>query len=895
VGSTTTATGSGFLADQPIDFALDSVASASSCSSNASGGFSCVVTIPTVPNGPQTLNASDGTNNASTSFSVEALVMLYPVQGPVGSTTTANGSGFDASATISFTLASTTAPSTCSSNSSGNFTCVVTIPAVPHGTHTLGASDGVNSAPATFTVTSSLSVLPTRGIVGSAITATGGGFNPSRPISFTLDDVSATSSCFSNSTGGFACSVTIPSVPNGGQILNASDAVNTATSILDVEALVSLNPSSGIAGSTTTAVGAGFDASQTITFTLDSIPAASTCSSNLIGSFSCTVTIPAVPHGTHTLAAFDGVNTAPATFAVKAFVALSPISGVVGTTTEATGTGFIASHSITFSLDSIAATATCSSNSSGSFACTVTIPAVSNGPQTMVASDGTNTAAAGFNVIVPAILLTPAQGPIGALVAVSGTEFIPSTPLTSLDFDGVMISTCVSGSLTSDDSGSFSCTFVVPSGTVGTTVRASGIDGRSATGSFTVTALSVAVTPGQGPVGASVTVSGSGFSVSSSLASVIFDGATVTGCTIGSLTTSGSGAFTCTLAVPSSTTSTLVEVTDAGGQSGESSFTVTVPALSLSSTSGVVGSAGIATGSGLAVSMAYSLTWDSSTTLCGGSTSAVGAFSCNYIIPNATAGSHNVTGVQGVADFSAQFLVVPSISSSASNGSVGDQVTISGNGFGPIAPFSVTWNGVTTVCTGVTNNVGGFSCGFLVPAGPVGPVTITATEGVHAQSLSFTVSASPPPPSGAAPFPWWAVGVIAVVVALLLCGLLLYEQRRHHSAAPGSRRSRSGGSVSAWNESNPSAGGAVPTASTPGTLGGGAGTDTAGLVAAYGFGAGATEHGNAPAGATPGEPEDIDVLIGRLERMSQQMFNKHPKELANEPAAGETIDSEAEK
>jgi hypothetical protein len=58
-----------------------------------------------------------------------------------------------------------------------------------------------------------------------------------------------------------------------------------------------------------------------------------------------------------------------------------------------------------------------------------------------------------------------------------------------------------------------------------------------------------------------------------------------------------------------------------------------------------------------------------------------------------------------------------------------------------------------------------------------------------------------------------------------------------------------------------------------------------------GAGAGAAS----PAGATASEPEDIDVLIGRLERMSLQMFQKHPKELANEPAAGETIETDGAK
>ncbi len=100
----------------------------------------------------------------------------------------------------------------------------------------------------------------------------------------------------------------------------------------------------------------------------------------------------------------------------------------------------------------------------------------------------------------------------------------------------------------------------------------------SANGSFILnfrqTAPLIAVAPGQGPVGATVTVSGTGFSVSTTLASLVFDSVSITSCTNGSLMTGGTGSFSCTFAVPNNTSGTAVVATDVGGQMATGTFLV---------------------------------------------------------------------------------------------------------------------------------------------------------------------------------------------------------------------------------------------------------------------------------------------------------------------------------
>jgi hypothetical protein len=91
------------------------------------------------------------------------------------------------------------------------------------------------------------------------------------------------------------------------------------------------------------------------------------------------------------------------------------------------------------------------------------------------------------------ISVNPDEGPVGSPVIVSGGGFVGSTPLESLLFDGVEISTCANGSLTTDAAGNFSCTFSVPSGTFGATVTAREVGGRTASGTFSVTTTTILV------------------------------------------------------------------------------------------------------------------------------------------------------------------------------------------------------------------------------------------------------------------------------------------------------------------------------------------------------------------------------------------------------------------
>jgi hypothetical protein len=372
----------------------------------------------------------------------------------------------------------------------------------------------------------------------------------------------------------------------------------------------------------------------------------------------------------------------------------------------------------------------------------------------------------------PAITVSPTQGPVGSSVTVSGTGFSVSTALHSLVFDSVTMAACTTGSLTTGGTGAFSCTFAVPGGTSGTTVTAMDAGDQTATATFAVTTPAITLSPTRGPVGSTVTVSGTGFSVLIPVASLVFDSVTIvegivifTACTSGSLIADGTGAFSCAFAVPSGTSGTTVTATDVGGQTATGTFTVAVnPAITVNPLQGSVGSAYTVTGTGFSVSseahvvMIYPTTFQTPTGVSGGScvftgnsiaTTASGGFVCTFTVPNVSAGTYYLYGEDGPSGVVSSFvtftvtLVNPAITVSPSQGPVGSTYTVTGTGFSISSGAELFFGapGSLQTPTGVsggscvfrgtaitTTDEGGFVCAFAVPSVSAGRYTLVAND-----------------------------------------------------------------------------------------------------------------------------------------------------------------------
>jgi hypothetical protein len=241
-------------------------------------------------------------------------------------------------------------------------------------------------------------------------------------------------------------------------------------------------------------------------------------------------------------------------------------------------------------------------------------------------------------VAAASLALAPASGHVGATVAISGQSFAPNAAI-SATYDGKAVT--LTPSTATDATGSFSgASFTVPAGTSGAhTVQVS--DGaNTASASFTVTP-SISLSPSAATVGATVTVSGSGFPASSTIAAT-YDGSAVT--LSGTTTTTATGTLPAglTFAVPASTAGGHAVMVTAGALSASATLTV-APSISLTPTSGVVGSSDTVTATGFAAASHVTATFNgASVALSSSTTSAAGGLSATYTVPGNPQGTYTV-------------------------------------------------------------------------------------------------------------------------------------------------------------------------------------------------------------------------------------------------------------
>ncbi len=782
VGATVTVSGTGFSVLSTVGLLFDGV-TVTSCTSGSlgtdvSGDFSCTFAVPSGTVGTMVTATDVGGQTATGTFTVTTpAIAVSPSQGPVGATYTVTGSGFSVSsgAAVSFSGVFQT-PSGCSdgtyvgtaitTDATGGFVCTFAVPSETAGPYSVVGEDTATSTPTaaqTFTVTTpAIVVSPSQGPVGATVTVSGTGFSVSTTVGLLFDGVTV-STCTSgllgtDVSGDFSCTFSVPDGTSGTTVTATDIGGQTATGTFTVTVpTIVVSPSQGPVGATVTVSGTGFSISSTVGLVFDGITTSSCTSGSLgtdvSGDFSCTFSVPSGTSGTTVTTTDVGGATATGTFTVTIpTITVSPSQGPVGATVTVSGTGFSVSSTVGLVFDGIT-TSSCASGSlgtdvSGDFSCTFSVPSGTSGTTVTATDVGGETATATFTITTPSIIVTPTQGPHGAVVTVAGTGFSASSTV-GLLFDGVVISSCTTGSLETGATGAFSCTFMVPSGTSGTTVTATDVGGQTATGRFTLTTPAITLSPKQGPVGASVTVSGTGFSASTTLKSLVFDNVVISSCTSGSLTTNAAGAFSCTFAVPSGTSGTTVTATDVGGQYATKSFTVTVPKITVSPTRGPVGATVTVSGTGFSVSSSVGLLFDgvtiSSCTSGSLTTSATGTFSCTFAVPSGTSGTTvTATDVGGQTATKAFSVTTPKITVTPSRGPVGATVTVSGTGFSVSSTVGLLFDGVTiSSCTSgslTTSGTGAFSCTFRVPSGTSGTSVVATDVGGQTATGKFTVT-----------------------------------------------------------------------------------------------------------------------------------------------------------
>jgi len=254
----------------------------------------------------------------------------------------------------------------------------------------------------TSAATATLAVKPKSVLPGHSVSATGLGFQTSSSVTVYFNG-SPVATTTTNSSGGFVAKFNAPSVAAGTYTVSATSCCSggtvTASTSLTIKAgaVLTVKPIAASVGKTVTVSGTGFAASKTITVSLGSTMVASTTSSST-GTFSTTFKVPQVPGGKYTLSATDGTTIGTKSFTVRALITLKPIKGLPGITDVVTGTGFAANSAIKVTFNGVQVM-TGTSNSTGGFVISYTVPSIAAGTYVVAATDASSgTASHSFTV-----------------------------------------------------------------------------------------------------------------------------------------------------------------------------------------------------------------------------------------------------------------------------------------------------------------------------------------------------------------------------------------------------------------------------------------------------------------------------------------------------------------
>jgi hypothetical protein len=557
---------------------------------DASGAATCSgVNCGSATPGTFSVTGTNGTLTDTASLTVTNGALNHISISPATATITTDATqaytatGFDAHGnSLGNVTASTTftasGSATCTTNNCGSAT---------PGTYTITGTDAGKTATATLTVTTGalhhITIAPLTATITTdatqAYTATGfdaHGNSLGNVTSSTTFTASGTATCSTNN-----CGATAP----GTYTITGTDAGKTATATLNVTAgaldHITIAPKTA-----TIATGAhqlytaqGFDSHNN---PLGDVTSATTFTAS--GSASCTGNnCTASTPGTYTITGTDAGKSDTATLTVVSTAgtisSFTPASGPVGTTVTITGTGFTGASAVRFngtpasSFTVVSATKITAVVAFGS----------TTGKITVTTGGGVATSTTNFKVTPTVTSFTPAQGPQGTVVTITGSAF---TGATDVKFGGTK-----AASFTVDSYSQITAT-VAAKGTGKITVTTADGTGTSTT-DFTVTPtvkkpVVSSFSPLGGTWGTLVTITGTGFTGASA---VTFGGVAA------SFTVVSATKITAT--VPNGSLTGKIAVTTSGGTgTSEHDFNVRPTITSFSPASGPIGTVVTINGTG---------------------------------------------------------------------------------------------------------------------------------------------------------------------------------------------------------------------------------------------------------------------------------------------------------
>jgi hypothetical protein len=345
-----------------------------------------------------------------------AIKSFSPTRGAVGASVGISGTNFTGATSVTFNGLSAgftvnTATKITATVPSGATTGPISV-ATPNGTATTVGNFTVAPRITSFT--------PGSGDVGTSVVITGANFTGATAVKF-----NGTSAVY-HVDSSTQITATVPANATTGAISVTTQA-GTGTSLATFTVaprITSFTPTSGPVGTSVTINGANFTGTTSVNF--NGVSAGYTFNS----SVKITATVPAgATTGKISVTTPVGTGTSTGNFTVKPNITnFTPGSGNVGDSVTITGTAFTGVAALKF--NGVSSTFHVDSSTQ----ITATVPAnATTGPISVTTAGSTATSSTNFTVAPRITGFTPASGPVGKTVAITGANF---TGATSVTFNG---------------------------------------------------------------------------------------------------------------------------------------------------------------------------------------------------------------------------------------------------------------------------------------------------------------------------------------------------------------------------------------------------------------------------------------------------------------------------
>jgi hypothetical protein len=416
-GSSVTITGKGFGTTVPVTATVKiggkTVVSGVTVESN--GSFTATGTVPALTAGAHDVYAIDGAANEATKvngFTAKPSLVITPSAGLAGATVAISGSGWTASTAVDIAFGGDYW-TTVTAGSTGALSAAVATPTNKSGTVAVQATQGANTAAASFTVQSrALTVTPSSGPEGIYVTITGGSLTPGGTVAvgaLTINGAAWNTAVIEITTTGALTPTTLmvpASAATGANtiLLTDSGGLSAAGIFTAVKPTISVSPTTGPASSSFVVTGSGWVPNKLVQISFDATQI-SAVFSDASGNIAASLVVPTVAAGKHSISAADSLgNSATAvTFTIPgAAISIAPGEGAAGSAVTISGTGFQGYSGITIMIGSYTVPVNPLTSPLGDFSAAITVPGIAPGAQVVTVEDGEGNTATTFFIVLPA-------------------------------------------------------------------------------------------------------------------------------------------------------------------------------------------------------------------------------------------------------------------------------------------------------------------------------------------------------------------------------------------------------------------------------------------------------------------------------------------------------------